>query len=93
MLLPLKTVGVMGDGRTYECVVGLHAVTSTDGMTRILSVRDEFPRRHRHLHINEVKGVNCVVYDVTSKPPGTIEWEWKLFPTLLVFSSWQDRSD
>ena len=76
MLLPVKTVGVMGDHRTYEYVVGLRAVTSTDGMTA-----DFYPFDMKFLGyvvtriINEVKGVNRVVYDVTSKPPGTIEWE------------------
>lgn len=76
VLLPVKTVGVMGDGRTYDFVVGLRAVTSTDGMTA-----DFYPFDMKFLGyaatriINEVKGVNRVVYDVTSKPPGTIEWE------------------
>jgi GMP synthase (glutamine-hydrolysing) len=76
VLLPVKTVGVMGDGRTYDYVVGLRAVTSTDGMTA-----DFYPFDMKFIGavatrlINEVKGVNRVVYDVTSKPPGTIEWE------------------
>jgi len=76
VLLPVRTVGVMGDFRTYDYVVGLRAVTSTDGMTA-----DFYPFDMTFLGtvatriINEVKGVNRVVYDVTSKPPGTIEWE------------------
>ena len=76
MLLPVKSVGVMGDERTYESTIALRAVHSTDGMTA-----DYFPFDHAFLGrcatriINEVKGVNRVVYDVTSKPPGTIEWE------------------
>ncbi len=76
VLLPVKTVGVMGDARTYDHVCALRAVTSTDGMTA-----DYFPFDHAVLGrtatriINEVKGINRVVYDITSKPPGTIEWE------------------
>jgi GMP synthase (glutamine-hydrolysing) len=76
VLLPVRTVGVMGDGRTYDHVCALRAVTSTDGMTA-----DYFPFDHAVLGrtatriINEVKGINRVVYDITSKPPGTIEWE------------------
>ena len=76
MILPVKTVGVMGDHRTYEHVVGLRAVTSTDGMTADFYPFDmAFLGRVATRIINEVKGVNRVVYDVTSKPPGTIEWE------------------
>ncbi len=76
VLLPVQTVGVMGDARTYDHVCALRAVTSTDGMTA-----DFFPFDHAFLGrvanriINEVRGINRVVYDVTSKPPGTIEWE------------------
>src|SRR5579871_6318629 len=76
VLLPVQTVGVMGDARTYEDVCALRAVTSSDGMTA-----DSYPFEHAFLArvgtriINEVKGINRVVYDVTSKPPGTIEWE------------------
>ena len=76
VILPVKTVGVMGDARTYEHVVGLRAVTSTDGMTADFYPFDmAFIGRVATRIINEVKGVNRVVYDVTSKPPGTIEWE------------------
>ena len=76
VLLPVRTVGVMGDSRTYDYVCALRAVTSTDGMTA-----DYYPFEHSFLSrvstriINEVRGINRVVYDVTSKPPGTIEWE------------------
>ena len=74
--LPVRNVGVMGDGRTYDFVVGLRAVTSTDGMTADFYPFDMgFIGRVATRIINEVKGVNRVVYDVTSKPPGTIEWE------------------
>jgi GMP synthase (glutamine-hydrolysing) len=76
VILPVKTVGVMGDGRTYDFVVGLRAVTSTDGMTAdFYSFDMNFLGHVATRIINEVKGVNRVVYDVTSKPPGTIEWE------------------
>lgn len=76
VLLPVKTVGVMGDARTYEYVCALRAVTSSDGMTA-----DYYPFEHSFLAmvstriINEVRGINRVVYDITSKPPSTIEWE------------------
>ncbi|MCT7373788.1 glutamine-hydrolyzing GMP synthase [Chelativorans salis] len=76
VLLPVQTVGVMGDGRTYEYVCALRAVTSVDGMTADFYHYDmEFLGRAATRIINEVKGINRVVYDVTSKPPGTIEWE------------------
>jgi GMP synthase (glutamine-hydrolysing) len=76
VLLPVRTVGVMGDGRTYDFVLGLRAVTSTDGMTADFYPFDMAFIGHVATRIiNEVKGVNRVVYDVTSKPPGTIEWE------------------
>ena len=75
-ILPVKTVGVMGDKRTYEFACTLRAVTSIDGMTA-----DYYPFDHEFLKdtstriINEVRGINRVTYDITSKPPGTIEWE------------------
>jgi GMP synthase (glutamine-hydrolysing) len=73
---PLQTVGVTADFRTYDYVVGLRAVTSSDGMTADFYPFDMgFIGRVATRIINEVKGVNRVVYDVTSKPPGTIEWE------------------
>jgi GMP synthase (glutamine-hydrolysing) len=76
VLLPVKTVGVMGDGRTYDNVCALRAVTSTDGMTADIYPFDSaFLSRVATRIINEVKGINRVVYDYTSKPPGTIEWE------------------
>jgi len=76
VLLPVRTVGVMGDARTYDQACALRAVTSTDGMTA-----DVYPFDHALLGrmatriINEVRGINRVTYDITSKPPGTIEWE------------------
>ena len=76
VLLPVQTVGVMGDGRTYDYVCALRAVTSPDGMTADYYHFDhEFLSRTATRIINEVKGINRVVYDITSKPPGTIEWE------------------
>ena len=76
ILIPVKTVGVMGDKRTYENIIAIRSVTSTDGMTA-----DWYSMPHKTLNkisnkiLNSVKGVNRVVYDITSKPPGTIEWE------------------
>ena len=76
VLLPVRSVGVMGDERTYDYVLGLRAVTSTDGMTA-----DWYPFTHEVLSrisnriINQVVGINRVVYDVSTKPPATIEWE------------------
>lgn len=76
VLLPVQTVGVMGDSRTYEFVCALRAVTSVDGMTADFYHYDmSFLGRTATRIINEVRGINRVVYDVTSKPPGTIEWE------------------
>jgi GMP synthase (glutamine-hydrolysing) len=76
VLLPVRTVGVMGDSRSYDYACALRAVTSTDGMTADFYHFDmEFLGRVANRIINEVKGINRVTYDVTSKPPGTIEWE------------------
>ena len=76
VLLPVRSVGVMGDERSYEFVLALRAVTSSDGMTADYYPFDAaFLGRVANRIINEVKGINRVVYDVTSKPPGTIEWE------------------
>jgi GMP synthase (glutamine-hydrolysing) len=76
VLLPVKSVGVMGDGRTYDSACALRAVTSTDGMTADIYPFDiAFLGRVANRIVNEVRGVNRVTYDITSKPPGTIEWE------------------
>ena len=76
VLLPVRTVGVMGDSRSYDNALALRAVTSTDGMTADFYPFDvTFLGRVATRIINEVKGINRVTYDVTSKPPGTIEWE------------------
>ena len=76
VLLPVRTVGVMGDGRTYDMACALRAVTSTDGMTAdIYPFSMEFLSRVANRIVNEARGINRVTYDITSKPPGTIEWE------------------
>jgi GMP synthase (glutamine-hydrolysing) len=76
VLLPVRTVGVMGDGRTYDMACALRAVTSTDGMTADVYPFDmSFLSRVSNRIVNEVRGINRVTYDITSKPPGTIEWE------------------
>jgi GMP synthase (glutamine-hydrolysing) len=76
VLLPIRTVGVMGDQRTYENVVAIRAVTSVDGMTADWAkIPNDVLGLMSDRIINEVKGVNRVVYDISSKPPSTIEWE------------------
>ena len=76
MLIPVKTVGVMGDNRTYENLIALRAVTSLDGMTADwYRMPDNILSKISNKIVNSVSGINRVVYDVTSKPPGTIEWE------------------
>jgi GMP synthase (glutamine-hydrolysing) len=76
VLLPVQTVGVMGDGRTYEYVVAVRAVKSVDAMTaEVAPLSHDLLGRISNRVINEVRGVNRVVYDISSKPPATIEWE------------------
>ena len=76
VLIPVKTVGVMGDQRTYENLLGIRAVTSTDGMTADwFRMPSETLSKISNRIVNSVRGINRVVYDITSKPPGTIEWE------------------
>ena len=76
ILLPVKSVGVMGDERTYESCVALRAVTSTDGMTADwVHLPYDFLARVSNDIINRVRGISRVVYDISSKPPATIEWE------------------
>ena len=76
VLIPVKTVGVMGDQRTYENLLGIRAVTSTDGMTADwFRMPEETLTKISNRIVNSVRGINRVVYDITSKPPGTIEWE------------------
>ncbi|MDR1130337.1 MAG: GMP synthase (glutamine-hydrolyzing), partial [Prevotellaceae bacterium] len=76
MLLPVKSVGVMGDERTYEYTVALRAVHSSDGMTADwVHLPYEFLAEVSNERINKVRGINRVVYDISSKPPATIEWE------------------
>jgi GMP synthase (glutamine-hydrolysing) len=76
VLLPVRSVGVMGDGRTYDMACALRAVTSTDGMTAdVYPFEMSFLTRVSNRIVNEVRGINRVMYDITSKPPGTIEWE------------------
>ncbi|MFH1263612.1 MAG: GMP synthase (glutamine-hydrolyzing), partial [Pseudomonadota bacterium] len=76
VLLPIRSVGVMGDERTYENVCALRAVTSHDGMTADWAdLPHDFLGKVSNRIINEVRGINRVVYDISSKPPATIEWE------------------
>ena len=76
IFLPIQSVGVMGDERTYENVIALRAVTSVDGMTADWAdLPHSFLASVSNKIINQVKGINRVVYDISSKPPATIEWE------------------
>jgi GMP synthase (glutamine-hydrolysing) len=75
-LLPVKSVGVMGDGRSYDYACALRAVTSVDGMTAdVYPFTHDFLRETANRIVGEVRGINRVTWDITSKPPGTIEWE------------------
>ena len=76
VLLPVKSVGVMGDSRSYEYTISIRAITSSDGMTAdIYYFKENFLKNLSGRIIGEVKGINRVLYDITSKPPATIEWE------------------
>ena len=76
VLLPVRTLGLMGDGRTYDQACALRAVTSTDGMTAdVYPFIMDFLNRVAARIVNEVRGINRVTYDITSKPPGTIKWD------------------
>jgi GMP synthase (glutamine-hydrolysing) len=76
VLLPIKSVGVMGDSRSYELTISIRAITSKDGMTaEVYYFEEEFIKSLAGKIVGQVKGVNRVLYDITSKPPATIEWE------------------
>ena len=90
MFLPVRSVGVMGDGRTYENVVALRAVQTTDFMTADWApLPHELLARVSNRIINEVRGINRVTYDISSKPPATIEWE--CLTAVLALVAWQRR--